>query len=48
MKNRKKVETILPHIKVIKNIYKTRGFKVTHLVTDTEFSVLYIFEITLM
>ena len=40
IKNRKKVETILPHIKVIRNIYKTRGFKVTHLVTDTEFSVL--------
>ena len=40
IKNRKKVETILPHIKVISNIYKTRGFKVTHLVTDTEFSVL--------
>ena len=35
IKNRKKVETILPHIKVIRNIYKTRGFKVTHLVTDT-------------
>ena len=35
IKNRKKVETILPHIKVIRNIYKTRGFKVINLVTDT-------------
>ena len=40
IKNRKKVETILPHIAVIRDIYRTRGFKVTHLLTDTEFSVL--------
>ena len=40
IKNRKKVETILPCIKHIRNMYKVRGFKVTHLVTDTEFNVL--------
>ena len=40
IKNKKKVETILPCIKVIMNTYKARGFKVTHLVTDIEFHVL--------
>ena len=35
------METILSHIKVIRNVYKTRGFKVTHLVTNIEFSVLH-------
>jgi len=40
IKNRKKVKTILPHIRIISNIYKARGFRVTHMVTDTEFTVL--------
>ena len=29
--NRKKVDTVLPYIRVILNIYETHGFKITHL-----------------
>ena len=34
------METILPYIKNVRNIYRVRGFNITYLIADIEFHVL--------